>query len=160
MYFRHYLLIKKGVILHFSFTHGLFMPSLVGIDLVVLKKKIKIWKVYKQTNGRTTGDGDLKSKCNQPAHVSTKKEMIVETYFSHTVRVDLNCYKNHVSINRNSQISGVVKAYKAIKLGIMMLHIGIANPYGYNWSTTTRLTGLLVHCSSSRSRFFLLRGIC
>ena len=43
------------------FTQGCFVPSLVEIDQVVLEKKMKMWKVYRQTDGqtdrrRTTGD--------------------------------------------------------------------------------------------------------
>ena len=37
------------------FTQGYFVPSLVEIGLVVLEKKMKMWKVYRQTDGRTDG---------------------------------------------------------------------------------------------------------
>ena len=48
------LLFPKGVILHLNkfeshFTKACFLPSLVDIDLVVLEKKTKMWKVYLQT---------------------------------------------------------------------------------------------------------------
>ena len=33
-----------------SFTRGYFVPSLVAIGPVVLEKKMKIWKVYRQTD--------------------------------------------------------------------------------------------------------------
>ena len=43
--FRYYLSLEKGMALHlnkhdFPITHGCFVPSLVEIDPVVLKKKI------------------------------------------------------------------------------------------------------------------------
>ena len=34
------------------FTQGCFVPSLVEIGLVVLEKKMKMWKVYQQTDGQ------------------------------------------------------------------------------------------------------------
>ena len=42
-----------------SFTQGCFVPSLGEIGLVVLEKKMKMWKVYRQTDrqpGRQTTD--------------------------------------------------------------------------------------------------------
>ena len=35
------------------FTQGYFVPSLFEIGPVVLEKKMKMWKVYRQTDGRT-----------------------------------------------------------------------------------------------------------
>ena len=35
------------------FTQGYFVPSLVEIGPVVLEKKMKMWKVHRQTDGRT-----------------------------------------------------------------------------------------------------------
>ena len=42
------------------FIQEFFMPSLVEICSVFLEKKIKIWKVYRWTDGRRT-KGDQKS---------------------------------------------------------------------------------------------------
>ena len=35
------------------FTQGYFVPSLVEIGPVVLEKKMKMWKVYRRTDGQT-----------------------------------------------------------------------------------------------------------
>ena len=59
------------------FTQGYFVPSLVEIGPVVLEKKIKMWKVYRQTDGWTDGrtdrrrtTGDQKSSLELTAEVS------------------------------------------------------------------------------------------
>ena len=36
-------------------TQGCFLPSLVEIGPLVLEKKMKMWKVYRQTDGQTDG---------------------------------------------------------------------------------------------------------
>ena len=63
MYFHYFVIISpwKGQGPSFeqtwiSFTQGCFMPSLVEIGKVVLEKKMKMWKVYRQTDGRTTDE--------------------------------------------------------------------------------------------------------
>ena len=40
------------------FTQGYFVPSLVEIGPVVLEKKMKMWKVYRQTDGQTDRQTD------------------------------------------------------------------------------------------------------
>ena len=35
------------------FTKGCFVPSLIEIDPVVLEEKMKMWKVYRRTDGQT-----------------------------------------------------------------------------------------------------------
>ena len=40
------------------FTQGYFVPGLVEIGPVVLEKKMKMWKVYRQTDRRTDGRTD------------------------------------------------------------------------------------------------------
>ena len=46
------------------------MPSLVKIDPVVLEKKSKIGKVYRQTDRQTRDEGDKKSSLELSAQVS------------------------------------------------------------------------------------------
>ena len=57
LHFRYYLPLEKGVAIHFnkleSPTQGCFVPSLVEIGPVVLEKKSRIGKVYRQTDGQT-----------------------------------------------------------------------------------------------------------
>ena len=48
--FRNYFPLEKCQALHFPFTRGCFVPSLVEISPVVLEKKIKMWKVYDNAN--------------------------------------------------------------------------------------------------------------
>ena len=55
------------------FTQGCFVPSLVEIGPVVLKKKMKMWKVYRQTDGRdrqTDGQIDDGRQVIRKAHLS------------------------------------------------------------------------------------------
>ena len=58
--FRNYLPLEKGRALHLNnlnpLPQGCFVPNLVEIGPVVLEKKIKMWKVYGQTDTRTTND--------------------------------------------------------------------------------------------------------
>ena len=61
--FRNYLPLEMGVALHlkkveFSITQWCFVPSLVEIGPVNLEKKMKMWKVYRQTDGRTNDRTD------------------------------------------------------------------------------------------------------
>ena len=51
------------------FTQGHFVPSLVEIGPVVLEKKMKMWKVYRQTDGRTDGRTDRRQVIRK-AHLS------------------------------------------------------------------------------------------
>ena len=48
------------------FTQGYFVPSLVEIGPVILEKKMKMWKVYRQTDGRT----DDRQQVIRKAHLS------------------------------------------------------------------------------------------
>ena len=58
------------------FTQGYFVPSLVEVGPVVLEKKMKMGKVYRQTDGRTDGwtdrrtTGDQKSSPELSAQVT------------------------------------------------------------------------------------------
>ena len=56
------------------FTQGCFVPSLVEIGPVVLEKKMKMWKVYRQTDrqtdGRTDGQTDAGRQVIRKAHLS------------------------------------------------------------------------------------------
>ena len=40
--FHYFLPLKKGMVLHLSFTHGCFVPSLVEIGLMVLERMLKM----------------------------------------------------------------------------------------------------------------------
>ena len=62
MYFRYFLIIspwkRAGPFIWTNlipFTQECFVPSLVEIGPVVLEKKMKMWKVYRQTDRRTDG---------------------------------------------------------------------------------------------------------
>ena len=46
------------------------MPSLVEIGPVVKEKKMKMWKVYRQTDGRTDGQTDDERQVIRKAHLS------------------------------------------------------------------------------------------
>ena len=53
--FPYYLPLEKGVALHLNnawipITQGCFVPSLFEIGPVVLERKMKMWKVYRQTD--------------------------------------------------------------------------------------------------------------
>ena len=50
------------------FTQEDFVPSLVEIGPVVLEKKMKMWKVYRQTDGRTDGRTDDGRQVIRKAH--------------------------------------------------------------------------------------------
>ena len=54
-HFQNYLPLEKNGPLFeqtwIPFTQGCFVPSLVEIGPVVLEKKMKMWKVYRQTTG-------------------------------------------------------------------------------------------------------------
>ena len=55
---RHYLIFENWMVLICTknlspFTQECFVPSLVEIGPVVLEKKMKMWKVYRQTDGHT-----------------------------------------------------------------------------------------------------------
>ena len=57
------------------FTQEYFVPSMVEIGPVVLEKKMKMWKVYKQTDGwtdlrRTTGDQKCSLELSAHFHFS------------------------------------------------------------------------------------------
>ena len=54
------------------FTQGWFVPSLVEIGPLVLKKKMDMWKVYRRTDGQThrRTTGDQKSSLELSAQVS------------------------------------------------------------------------------------------
>ena len=52
------------------FTQGYFVPSLVEIDPVVLEKKMKMWKVYRQTDGQTDGQTHDGRQVIRKAHLS------------------------------------------------------------------------------------------
>ena len=55
--FRFYPPLEKGIALHFySDYQWCFVPSLVEIGPVLLWKKMKMWKVYLQTNERRRTD--------------------------------------------------------------------------------------------------------
>ena len=89
MYFRYFTIIspwKRADPLFeqtwIPLTQGCFVPSLVEIGPVVLEKKTKMWKVYRQTDRQTTDDrwsekltwafssGELKTKThNQRPHL-------------------------------------------------------------------------------------------
>ena len=47
---RNYLPLEKGGAIQIPFTQGCFVPSLVEIGIVVLEKKMKMSKVYDNTN--------------------------------------------------------------------------------------------------------------
>ena len=85
MYFRYLLLspLWKGWSPSFEqtwfpFTQGCFVPSLVEIGPVVLEKKMKMWKVYRQkdrqtdrqTDGQTDGRTDAGRQLIRKAHLS------------------------------------------------------------------------------------------
>ena len=57
--FRNYLPVEKGMALHlkiwFLITQGCFVPNLVEIGLVLLEKKMKMWKVYDSDNNNDNG---------------------------------------------------------------------------------------------------------
>ena len=52
LHFRCYLPLEKGVALRLSSTQGYLVQSLVEIGPVVMEKKLKMWKVYRQTDDR------------------------------------------------------------------------------------------------------------
>ena len=52
------------------FTQGCFVPSLVDIGPVVLEKKLKIGKVYRQTDGQTDGQTDDGRQVIRKTHLS------------------------------------------------------------------------------------------
>ena len=60
--FRNYPPLKRALpvictkLIYIPFIQGYIVPSLVEIGSVVLEKKKKSWKVYIQTDRRTTGD--------------------------------------------------------------------------------------------------------
>ena len=54
------------------FTQGYFVSSLVEIGPVVLEKKMKIWKVYRQTDGRTDRQTDNGWQVIRKSHLSFK----------------------------------------------------------------------------------------
>ena len=59
--FCNYLPLEKCVAYHLNkfeslLPKGCFVPSLFDIGLVVLEKKMKMWKVYRRTVGRCTTD--------------------------------------------------------------------------------------------------------
>ena len=61
--FRNYLSLEKGRSpsseqIWMPFTQGCFVQSLVEIGPVVLEKKMKMWKVYRQTDTPTDGQTD------------------------------------------------------------------------------------------------------
>ena len=51
---------------------GCFVPSLVEIGPVVLDKKIKLWKVYRQTDGQMDGRTDDGRRAIRKTHFSFK----------------------------------------------------------------------------------------
>ena len=60
-----------------TFIQGCIVPSLVEIGPVVLEKKMKMWKDYKQTDGQTNRrrtTGDQESSLEISAQVSKKKK--------------------------------------------------------------------------------------
>ena len=87
MYFHHFVIISplKGRDPSFEqtwipFTQEYFVPNLVEIDPVVLEKKMKMSKVYRQTDRRTdrrrtkgNQESSLKLKTNQPTNQPNKK---------------------------------------------------------------------------------------
>ena len=96
MYFRYFVFTPLGKGWGPSFeqtwipsTQGCFVSSLVEIGTVVLEKKMKMWKVYRQTDGRTDGQTDRQTddgrKVIRKAHLSfqlrwAKKQ--ADSYFS------------------------------------------------------------------------------
>ena len=60
MYLSYFIIIFpcKWVWSFIPFSQGIFVPSLVEIGSVVLEKRMKMWKVNRQTNGQTVGQTD------------------------------------------------------------------------------------------------------
>ena len=68
-------------------SHGYFVPSLVEIGPVVLEKKMKMWKVYRQTDGRTQTTDDRWS------------EKLTWAFSSGELKTEcINCWEMHFTV--------------------------------------------------------------
>ena len=60
----------------FPNTQECFVPSLVEIDAVVLEKKMKMWKVYRQTDKQTDKQTDSEGQ-----HAMRKAGIFIDVFF-------------------------------------------------------------------------------
>ena len=90
------------------FTQGYFVPSLVEIGPVVLEKKMKMWKVYKQTDRRTDrrtdGQRDDGQQVIRKAHLSfqlrwAKKEVRKLEYSGNDTNTDNDINKKMLLVH-------------------------------------------------------------
>ena len=68
------------------FTQGCFVPSLVKIGPVVLEKKLKIGKVYRQTDGLMDGQTDDGWQMSSGELKMTQKSTLC------FLKLDINCF--------------------------------------------------------------------
>ena len=63
--------------------HGCFVPCLVEIGPVVLEKKLKMWKVYRQTDRQT----DDRQQAIRKAHVSFQLRWAKKNYVAKVIHI-------------------------------------------------------------------------
>ena len=93
------------------FTQGYFVPSLVEIGPVVLEKKIKMWKIYRQTDGQTDDGRQVVRKAHLSFQLRWAKNCIVVAHGLDLISPYFLQVKNSDKINTIHVLS-IVKKYK------------------------------------------------
>ena len=120
--FCNYLPLKKGWGSSFEqtwipFTQGCFVPSLVEIGPVVLEKRIKMWQVYRQTNGWTDGRQAIRK-----AHLSLRLKSANKSGFFSISPLVLPSGKDMTGLQKNELLVIIYIFFqKVIWAGFMKL---------------------------------------